>query len=474
MSGSRRAGQPAGSDGVVVLGAGPAGLTAAWQAAARGHSVTLLERADAVGGMAASATVDGITVDHGSHRLHPATPEPVLAMLRELLGDDLQARPRNGRLRIYDRWVSFPLRPRELAGAVPPRAAARIVRDAVGAPLRRRTAGSYASVLTRSLGPELYEAMYAPYALKLWGLPGTEIDAEQARVRVTADTPWKVAARTLRQRRGGGQGREFSYPRRGFGQLVTALADAGTSSGVNLRCGSPVTAIGTAEHAAVVTTADGTRHRAGRVLSTLPLPVLARLAIPAPPASAVADARALGFRAMLLVYLGHDGGRWTPYDAHYLPGPGTPVTRISEPTNYRDSADDPADRSVVCAEIPCTAGDELWNADDSTLSRLVHDAVASTGLPPLRRTGAQVRRLPHVYPVYARGFADRLAGLEAWAAGLPGVTTLGRAGLFAHDNTHHAMVMALAAVDCLTADGGWDETRWSAARERFRAHVVED
>ncbi|MBA2532726.1 MAG: FAD-dependent oxidoreductase, partial [Nocardioidaceae bacterium] len=166
--------------------------------------------------------------------------------------------------------------------------------------------------------------------------------------------------------------------------------------------------------------------------------------------------------------------RWTPYDAHYLPGPGTPVTRISEPTNYRDSADDPADRSVVCAEIPCTAGDELWNADDSTLSRLVHDAVASTGLPPLRRTAAQVRRLPHVYPVYARGFADRLAGLEAWAAGLPGVTTLGRAGLFAHDNTHHAMVMALAAVDCLTADGGWDETRWAAARERFRAHVVED
>ena len=466
---------------VVVLGAGPAGLTAAWQAARRGLSVTLLERQPQVGGMAATVIVDGVAVDRGSHRLHPATPPHVLDDLRGLLGTDLQTRSRRGRLRLYGQWVDFPLRAAELARSVPPSAVARIGRDAALARLRaRRAAGdpstsSYASVLTGSLGPELYQAMYAPYALKLWGLPGEQIDAEQARVRVTADTPWKVAARVLRGSSGGnGQGRVFHYPRRGFGQLSEALAAAGVEAGVDLRTATDVTGVHIADGNAVVTTGTGDDLRAGRVLSTLPLPLLARLVDPPAPAAAVAAAAGLRFRAMVLVYLVHLGGRWTGYDAHYLPGPQTPVTRVSEPANYRDSGDDPADRSVLCAEIPCTVGDGVWSADDATLTRLVVDSLAAVDLPPVRLGRVQTHRLPHVYPVFEQGYASRLAALEAWAGQLPSVTTLGRSGLFAHDNTHHAMVMAYDAADCLGPGGAWDSARWSAARERFRAHVVED
>ncbi len=462
----------AGIRDLVVLGAGPAGLAAAWRATARGRTVTVLERATRAGGMAASHEVAGVRVDHGSHRLHPATPPHLLAALRELLGDDLQARPRNGRLRVYGRWVSFPLRAGELARAVPPAAAARIARDAVTALLRRGRGGSYAAVLSGSLGPELYEAMYAAYAEKLWGLPGERIDPEQARVRVTADTPWKVAARVLRRR--DGQGRVFHYPRRGFGQIVEALGDAAVAAGARLRCGTEVTAVRTDGPHAVVTTAGGGEVGARRVFSTVPLPVLARLATPEPPGSALADAASLRYRAMVLVYLVHAGGRWSPYDAHYLPGPETPVTRVSEPTNYRVSTDDPTDRSVLCAELPCTVGDAVWDADHETLAGLVRRGLAATGLPPVALSGVEVRRLPQVYPVYERGFSDRLAGLEAWVERLPHVTTLGRGGLFAHDNSHHAMVMALDAVDALRADGSWDDAAWSAARERFRGHVVED
>ena len=178
----------------------------------------------------------------------------------------------------------------------------------------------------------------------------------------------------------------------------------------------------------------------------------------------LADAGRLRFRAMVLVYLVHAGGRWTPYDAHYLPGPETPVTRVSEPANYRASADDPADRSVLCAEIPCAVGDPVWTSTPDELAALVTAGLAATGLPPVQLDGVEVRRLPHVYPVYEIGYADRLAGLDAWAGGLERVTTFGRLGLFAHDNTHHALAEACDAVDALRADGTRDRQRVGRGR----------
>lgn len=461
---------------IVVLGSGPAGLAAAWRAALRGHPVTVLERADRVGGLAASFEVAGVRVDHGSHRLHPATPPHLLADLRALLGEDLQTRPRNGRLRVAEHWVGFPLKPAELVRALPPRTLARIATETATAPLRSDTPPSFAATLRKGLGPTLYREMYGPYAEKLWGLPGEAIDREQASKRVTADTPWKVAARVLRINRSAraGQGRVFHYPRRGFGQIVDALADAAADAGVDIRLGSEVTQVAAHDTGVEVRASAGEPVEGAHAFSTVPLPVLARLVQPGPSPDVLARAGGLGFRAMVLVYVQHLGGRWTTYDAHYLPGPQTPVTRISEPANYRVSGDDPRGHSVLCVEIPCQVGDAIWSADDSALADLVDDTLDVTGLPPVRRAEVVVKRLPVVYPVYARGYADKLAGLDAWAGSLARVTTFGRLGLFAHDNTHHALAMAYDAVTALRSDGSRDEAAWAAARARFADHVVED
>jgi protoporphyrinogen oxidase len=177
---------------------------------------------------------------------------------------------------------------------------------------------------------------------------------------------------------------------------------------------------------------------------------------------------------MVLVYLVlEQDRRWTPYDAHYLPDAGTAVTRVSEPANYRDGPD-PTDRTVLCAELPCAPDDAVWSATDHDLGARVADDLARAGLPPIRPAAVVTRRLRHVYPVYDMGFRARLDGLDAWAGALPRITTFGRLGLFAHDNTHHAMVMAYDAVDALGTGGTVDRTAWSAARARFDGHVVED
>ncbi|WP_283134094.1 FAD-dependent oxidoreductase [Rhizohabitans arisaemae] len=455
---------------LVILGAGPAGLAAAWRAARRGLQVVVLERAERPGGLSAGFEVAGVRVDHGSHRLHPATPPALLADLAGLLGDDLQLRPRNGRLRMAGRWVGFPLKAGELARTLPKGLLLRVGRDALASPLRggpRRD--TFAEVVCSGLGPALYDALYAPYAEKLWGLPGERIDGDQARKRVTADSPWKMARRVLVKSAGPrGQGKVFHYPRRGFGQIVEALADAAVEAGADLRLG--VAAGG------IVPGADGVRVdgvEADQVFSTIPMPLLARIVEPGPPEPVLQAAGRLRFRAMTLVYVVHEGGRWTGFDAHYLPGPETPVTRISEPANYRVSADDPVDRTVLCFEIPCATDDEIWRSGDEELGALAQECLAVTGLPPVRRSAVVVRRLPHVYPVYELGYRECLAGLDAWARTIPRVTTFGRLGLFAHDNTHHAMTMGYDAVDALGVSGV-DGARWSRARARFARHVVED
>jgi len=95
-----------------------------------------------------------------------------------------------------------------------------------------------------------------------------------------------------------------------------------------------------------------TRH----VFSTLPLPLLARMTSPGAPYEAVEASGNLRFRAIVLVYAVHRGGRWTRHDVHYIPGSNTPVSRISEPANHRINPEDPEDRSVVCFELPCDIG----------------------------------------------------------------------------------------------------------------------
>jgi protoporphyrinogen oxidase len=462
---------------LVVLGAGPAGLAAAWLAAQRGHSVTVLERAPHVGGLSGSIEVAGVRVDKGAHRLHPATPAPLLDDLRRLLGDDLQLRRRNGRLRVAGRWVRFPLHAGDLARRLPPALAAGIARDASVAPLRRGPVDSYAGALRKSLGPTLYEAVYAPYAEKLWGRPGERISADQARRRVVADTPLKMTTRVLRRRGASGQSRAFYYPRRGFGQLTEALAEAAVGAGATILTGAAVDRLHINSESVRAHTGDGREVLARHAFSTVPLPALARLTTPGAPLVAIEAASRLRFRAMVLVYLVHDGAQWTPYDSHHLPDGATPVSRISEPTNFRDNPEDPTDRTVICAEIPCAVGDEIWTAHDEALADEVVAAIAATGLPGVRRIGVHVERIRHVYPIYALGYERHLGRLETWVRTLPRVTTFGRLGLFAHDNTHHALTMAYEAVAALGDGGrgpGWDEATWSAARERFAEHVVED
>ena len=176
---------------------------------------------------------------------------------------------------------------------------------------------------------------------------------------------------------------------------------------------------------------------------------------------------------MVLLYLELGARSYTPFDAHYFPGPETVFSRLSEPRNY-SMAETPADRTGLCLEIPCTMGDALWDMSDGELSALAAAQLVAAGLPRPPIQAAFTRRLAHAYPSYTLDYSRRLTILEDSLQGIPGLASIGRQGLFAHDNTHHAMETGVEAAACLDPDAGWNARRWAEARVGFREHTVVD
>ena len=455
----------------VILGAGPAGLGAALRLATRNFRVVILEKQYRVGGLAASFEVAGQRVDFGSHRLHPSTSPEIMDLLRARLGDELQHRTRRGRIRLEDRWIAFPPDPADLVRSLPWSFLLRAGAGAALAALRPRKRSTYADFVTTGLGRVMGESFYFPYARKIWGLEPQQISGEQARRRISADTPWRLVRRIATRQHG--STRSFYYPAGGFGRIAEVLAEAGVEAGVELRLAAQATSLDIGDSSVTVTTSTGERIPAGHVWSTIPLNHLAKLVVETPddPAPRLDQIR---YRAMLLVYLVAPVARYTPFDAHYFPSRDISLTRLSEPKNYRDGSADPADRTVLCAEIPCSPTGRLWAKSDQELGALVTDALERCGLPNPRPIEVVVRRLRHAYPIYRLGHGQVLDSLIDWIDCRKRLLTFGRQGLFAHDNTHHALAMAWAAAEAVDSGGEVDARKWAATRRTFENHIVED
>jgi protoporphyrinogen oxidase len=466
---------------IVVAGAGPAGLGGAFQLARRQcFDVTVVERESAIGGNAGSFEMGGLRVDFGSHRLHPTCAQPIMADIRAMLGDGLLDRPRHGRIRLQGRWVHFPLKPADLVMHLPLSFGAGVVGDSLGKMARRmQPLETFEGVLEHGLGRTICRNFYFPYAKKIWGLPPVELDAEQARRRVAAGSLGKMVRKVMNAVPGfkkPGAGR-FYYPRNGFGAISEAYYEAAAAAGARVMLGAQLTGIELTERDGIRVSVIGSAGEevlpARQVLSTIPVSILARTIRPAAPTAVLEAAASLRFRSMILIYLVLGTEQFTEFDAHYFPDAEIAITRLSEPKNYglaklRGS-------TVLCAELPCFQTDAVWRASDADLARLVTEALAKSGIPVQAKVlEVGTRRLPQAYPLYTREYRQHFDRVDGWLNGLDGILTFGRQGLFAHDNTHHALAMAYAVSDCLDDAGKLDRIRWQEHRQEFQKHVVED
>jgi protoporphyrinogen oxidase len=452
----------------LVLGGGPAGLTAGYLLGHAGRDVVVLEADTQVGGLAKTVEIDGYRFDLGGHRFFTKVRE-VDDLWHEILGDEFLRRPRMSRIYWNKRYLDYPLRGPDVIRKLGPVELARCMGSYLRAAMKRdKVDDSLEDWVTNRFGRRLFELFFKSYTEKVWGVPTSEIRAEWAAQRIKG-LSFFAAARAAFFGNEGDKVKslisEFNYPRFGPGQMWDAMTRAIEAEGGEVRLGTRVDRLAVEDGRVVAVGAGGeTFADPAAVISSLPLREVVEMTVPAAPPEVLEAARGLRYRDFLTVALVVDGEDLFPDNWIYIHEPGVRVGRIQ---NYRSwspwMVPDPS-KACVGLEYFCFAGDDLWSMDDAALVELAAGELEQLGLASRDKVerGFAIR-VPKAYPIYDADYADRVAVIRGWLDGIENLQQVGRNGLHRYNNSDHSMLTAMRAVDNLV--DGADHDLWAVNAE---------
>jgi len=444
---------------IVVLGAGPAGLAAAWKLSKRGWDVEVLEANEYVGGLAYTLHRDGYMFDFGPHRFHSAN-TAVLDEITALMGP-LPTRICKTQVYFGDRFYTYPLSAGNLFASLSPWLGLTCFLGFLGTWLRNKVRPaedtSFEAWVVNRFGRRLYDVYFGPYTAKVWGRDPSQLAASWAAQRVAVVDLWDLILRTLKLRRADNDFHhspfkaEFFYPERGVGHIYERMAEEVAKAGGTVSLRSRVTQVNCRDDRvqSVTVERDGRTDEiaADYVISTIPISPLIRSLSPAAPEDVLAAASQIQFRAMVFLFLELDRPSVTDDHWIYFPDPDTVFNRISEMRNFSDAAA-PAGKTSLTVEISCDVGDALWNAPDEELYRRSIDGLVAAGLIRADEvTGHFFLRTRNAYPTYDLRFEANLGKLAYHLASWPNLVVCGRQGLFRYINQDHAIEMGFCAAE---------------------------
>ena len=442
----------------VIIGAGPAGLTAAYELARNGGRPIVLEADRQVGGLSRTVESNGFRFDIGGHRFFSKVPL-VNELWREVLGDDLLDCSRLSRIFYRDRFFDYPLKPVNALVGLGPIEALLVTASYTKARLFPETTEvSFEHWVSNRFGYRLYEIFFKTYTEKVWGLPCNEISADWASQRIKNLSLEEAVRNSLT---GSGRGKHgevvtsliesFHYPRLGPGMMWERCHDLVAARGGETVRGVTVERVrhrNGAVECVYGRTADGKLVEIGcdEVISTMPLPNLIAALDPAPPDDVLEAARALTYRDYLTVVLIVRRESVFPDNWIYIHSPEVSVGRIQNYKNWsRDMVPDPS-RTSLGLEYFLSHEDEMWGWSDARLIDLGARECARIGIVvPEEVEDGVVVRMRNAYPVYDHGYRDNVARVRAFLETIPNLQTIGRNGLHRYNNQDHSMLTGIYA-----------------------------
>jgi protoporphyrinogen oxidase len=449
----------------VVIGAGPAGLTAGLAAARRGKAPLVLERSSQVGGLARTCEYDGYRFDLGGHRFYTKVPG-VDRLWREMLGDEFLLRPRLSRILYGGRYFKYPPEIGEVLWGFGAGESFKIVASWARAQLwPERPEHSFSQWVSNRFGTRLFGLFFKSYTEKVWGISCQELRSDWAAQRIKdVSLPNLLATVVGRRRHVKSLIREFHYPRLGPGMMWEAFRQRIEMLGGEVWTGAEVVRItgeGSRVRAAEVATAGRRRTISlDALVSTMPLAELVRCIDPKPPADVLKAGERLKYRAFITVCLAVRREHIFPDNWIYVHEPRVRVARIQNFKNWSPAMVPDQAMTSLGLEYFCNEADEFWSRSDEELVTLAIQELATIGLAePGEIAGGWVERVPHAYPVYDANYVETLATVRSFVDRFENLCTVGRAGLHRYNNQDHSMVTAELGVRRLL--DGEDHDLWS-------------
>jgi protoporphyrinogen oxidase len=438
---------------IAILGAGPAGLTAAYEFVKRNVQPLILEKTNFIGGIARTESYNGYYFDIGGHRFFTKI-KKINALWHEIMGAEFHKVQRLSRIYYRNRFLFYPLKPLDVIQNLGPIESGLVIASYVKSHLfPHPQENTFEQWIINRFGQRLYQMFFKTYTEKVWGMPCNEIQADWAVQRIKglsvarliANTFFKVYnATTLID--------NFYYPAKGPGEMWERLLKKIKLQNGQLRLNAEVAAL--YHNNQQITSLVYSRQdkqielTAAHIVSSIPLARLPLLLNPKAPDEILRAASQLKYRAFIIVILIIDKKDVFPDQWLYVHSPETKVGRIQNFKNWSPDMTPDPNKTSIGMEYFCNFGDALWNLSDAQLVQLASVELEKLGFfEPKTLLDSYVVRQPYAYPVYDAGYKKNLQIIHDYIKGFKNLQTIGRSGLHRYNNMDHSMLTGVLAVE---------------------------
>jgi protoporphyrinogen oxidase len=432
----------------IIIGAGPAGLSAAETLSKSTRTFMVLEATNRIGGISATIKHKDFYFDLGVHRFFTKNRE-IDRYVADLLGSDRVLVDRSSAILLNGKYFDYPLKPMNAIFGLGPLTAVSIISNYILERLKfnRRPPISLEDWVTRQFGKTLYRLFFKTYTEKAWGIDCNKISSEWAMQRIkglSLRTAIVDAFWGKREKDASSLVKHFYYPKKGIGMISERLAER-IQTPNHLIFESPVTEL---FHNGTQITSVAYSGRHGRqqiesdfVISSMPITELITSLRPSPPDEIIEAARWLKYRSIIFVALMFDMPSITNYTWIYVHDPRIRLGRFHEPKNCSIEMA-PRDQSCLVLEHFCNEGDAIWNASDEELYEKTTQDFTQTNISPNAHTKIfdyRVVRVTKAYPLYEVGFSRYLLKIRDYLRRFKNLQLVGRYGTYKYNNLDHSL-----------------------------------